>query len=372
MKASCSLAVVTVVCTLIAAGPAAAAVTLGDGSYDVAFSVSEAGADFAGTKSVSGGLDVEAFDSLDGGVRSIGFAATLDSDLTLRLSIEPLGASNFGYPLVGTFVLTGLDLLVDGSPADIKSVTFNAATTNIGQYADADQFIAPTISFSGTSATIAFGFEGSGLAGDQPRISFDVTTVPEPEEWAMLVAGGSLLAWQVHRRRKQTIAERSTAPSVRSQIAPMTVMARDPSLANVSDRSQSGRSSGSVDRDSRGAIRRRTIGFRRHLGQLGEAYEMNYPNKDELEAVLGILAKQVGDLSARPFRVDALRIHGDGAPMYTVVILSQRRSLLREKLSAVLHRSFATGTGSFVLKASEAVTLISRNATQPDDRPVNS
>ena len=189
MKASCSLAVVTVVCALIAAGPAAAAITLGDGSYDVAFSVSEAGADFAGTKSVSGGLDIEAFDSLDDGVRSIGFAATLDSGLALRLSIEPLGASNFGYPLVGTFVLTGLDLLVGGGPADIKSVTFNAATTNIGQYADADQFIAPTISFSGTSATIAFGFEGSGLAGDQPRISFDVTTVPEPEEWAMLLAG---------------------------------------------------------------------------------------------------------------------------------------------------------------------------------------
>jgi hypothetical protein len=99
---------------------------------------------------------------------------------------------------------------------------------------------------------------------------------------------------------------------------------------------------------------------------------MNYPNKDELEAVLGILAKQVGDLSARPFRVDPLRIHGGGAPMYTVVILSQQRSLLREKLSAVLHRSFATGTGSFVLKASEAVTLISHNATQPDDRPANS
>ena len=38
--------------------------------------------------------------------------------------------------------------------------------------------------------TIAFGFEGSGLAGDQPRISFDVTTVPEPEEWAMLLVGG--------------------------------------------------------------------------------------------------------------------------------------------------------------------------------------
>ena len=117
---TCSLAVVTVVCALICAGPAAAAVTLGDGSYDVAFSVSEAGADFAGTKSVSGGLGVEAFDSLEDGVRSIGFSATLDSDLALRLSIEPLGASSFGYPLVGTpaQIVDELDVLtrmgVDG------------------------------------------------------------------------------------------------------------------------------------------------------------------------------------------------------------------------------------------------------------------
>lgn len=151
------------------------------------------------------------FDSLDVGLRSIEFAATLGSNLALRLSIAPRGASSFGYPLVGTFVLTGLDLLVHGSPADINSVTFDAATTNISQFVDAGDFIGPTISFSGTSATIAFGFAGSGLAGDQPQISFDVTTVPEPEEWAMLLAGGSLLAWQVRRRRKQTIAKAISA-----------------------------------------------------------------------------------------------------------------------------------------------------------------
>jgi hypothetical protein len=94
---------------------------------------------------------------------------------------------------------------------------------------------------------------------------------------------------------------------------------------------------------------------------------MNYPNKDELEAVLGILAKEVGDHSARPFRVDPLRVHGSGAPMYTVLILSQQKSMLREKLSDVLHRSFAMGTGSFVLKASEAVMLMSRGGEQASD-----
>jgi hypothetical protein len=98
---------------------------------------------------------------------------------------------------------------------------------------------------------------------------------------------------------------------------------------------------------------------------------MNYPNKDELEAVLSTLAKQVGDLSARPFRVDPLPVHGSGSPMYTIVILSRQRSLLRDKLSNILHRSFAMGTGSFVLKASEAVTLISHGTQPPSDGPGN-
>ena len=91
---------------------------------------------------------------------------------------------------------------------------------------------------------------------------------------------------------------------------------------------------------------------------------MNYPSKDELEAVLRTLAQQVGDSSARPFRVEPLPVHGSGSPMYTVVILSQQRSLLRDKLSGILHRSFAMGTGSFVLKASEVVTLISHGVQQ--------
>jgi hypothetical protein len=94
---------------------------------------------------------------------------------------------------------------------------------------------------------------------------------------------------------------------------------------------------------------------------------MNYPSKDELEAVLRSLAEQAGDLTARPFRVDPLPVHGSGSPMYTVVILSRQRSLLRDKLSDILHRSFAMGTGSFVLKASEVVALVSHGGQQPSD-----
>jgi hypothetical protein len=189
------------------AGPATAAVALGDGSYDLTFSVNEAGADFAGSTSVSGSRDAEAFDTLSDGSRYIGFSARLNSDLTLRLSVEPLGASGFVYPLVGTFVLTGLDLVVDGIAANVKGVSFDATATDIGQYANAGDFIAPTIAYSGTSAAIAFGFYGSGLAGDQPWIYLDVTTaVPEPGEWPLLVAGGPLLAWLVRLRRKQSAA----------------------------------------------------------------------------------------------------------------------------------------------------------------------
>jgi len=205
MRTAYALALVAVVCALTGAGPAAADVTLGDGSYDIAFSATEAGADFAGTKSSSGVLDVESWDSLQDGSRTIEFAAKVNSDLALDLTIAPLGASSFGYPLVGTFELTGLDLLVDGNPADIIDVTFDAATTNIGQYADAGEFIAPTISFSATSATISFGFDGSGLAGDQPVVSFDLVVIPEPGAMTMLLVGGTLLARRVRRRQSHTV-----------------------------------------------------------------------------------------------------------------------------------------------------------------------
>lgn len=182
----------------VGATPASAAVSLGDGSYDITFSVDEAGADFAGNVSAAGSLDSTAFATLSDGSRDIDFSVTLNSDLTLRLSIAPFGASAFLYPLVGTFVLTGLDLLVDGIPAGIKGVSFDAAATDIGQYADAGAFLAPTIATSGTSATISFGYRGNGLAGDQPWVYFDVTAaVPEPGSWALLLAGAALLGWRV-------------------------------------------------------------------------------------------------------------------------------------------------------------------------------
>jgi len=92
----------------------------------------------------------------------------------------PLGASGFSYPLEGAFELTGIDLLVDGNPASITGVTFDAAKTNVGQYQAAGEFIPPTISYTGTSAKITFGYSGSSLAGDQPDIWFNVATAAVP------------------------------------------------------------------------------------------------------------------------------------------------------------------------------------------------
>ncbi len=91
---------------------------------------------------------------------------------------------------------------------------------------------------------------------------------------------------------------------------------------------------------------------------------MNYPTKEALERALDGLAKQAGDQSTRPFRVEILPVHGHTAPSYTVVILSQQRSPLREQLTGVLGRSFAVGTGSFILKPAEALALVSHQTQQ--------
>jgi hypothetical protein len=69
---------------------------------------------------------------------------------------------------------------------------------------------AAVVTLGDSSYDVAFSVNEAGVAGDQPRIWFDVTTVREPEV-AMLLAGGPLLAWQVHRHWKQTAAEAVSA-----------------------------------------------------------------------------------------------------------------------------------------------------------------
>ncbi len=93
---------------------------------------------------------------------------------------------------------------------------------------------------------------------------------------------------------------------------------------------------------------------------------MNYPTKEALELALGALAKQAGVQSTRPFRVEVLPVHGHAAPLYTVVILAQQRLPLRDRLTHVLGRSFAMGTGSFILKPAEALVLVSSQGQESD------
>jgi hypothetical protein len=85
---------------------------------------------------------------------------------------------------------------------------------------------------------------------------------------------------------------------------------------------------------------------------------MNYPKTEELEVVLKAMAAQAGDVSPRPVRVDLLRVRGSAAPLYTVVLLSENRARLCDKLSLVLKRRFSLGTRSFLLKPHEAAKLM--------------
>ncbi|MEO8631332.1 MAG: hypothetical protein ABI612_25040 [Betaproteobacteria bacterium] len=87
---------------------------------------------------------------------------------------------------------------------------------------------------------------------------------------------------------------------------------------------------------------------------------MDYPTSAEVEKCLKFIAVEVGDLSAKPFRVDLLSVSGGKPPMYTVVILSPAKEKLRQGLGELLDRSFSLGVGSFMLKGPEAVVLVSK------------
>jgi hypothetical protein len=85
---------------------------------------------------------------------------------------------------------------------------------------------------------------------------------------------------------------------------------------------------------------------------------MDYPSKSTVELALRRLATEVGDDTADPFRVALLKIHGGRPPQYTVVVVSPKQMLLRERLGAVIGRSFSLGVRSFLLTVPEALKLI--------------
>ena len=85
---------------------------------------------------------------------------------------------------------------------------------------------------------------------------------------------------------------------------------------------------------------------------------MEYPSKSRVELALRQLATEVGDNTPDPFRVALLKIHGGHPPRYTVVVVSPKQMLLRERLGLVLGRSFSLGVRSFLLTVPEALRLI--------------
>ena len=85
---------------------------------------------------------------------------------------------------------------------------------------------------------------------------------------------------------------------------------------------------------------------------------MDYPSQGRVELALRRLANESGDDTANPFRVALLKIHGEQPPRYTVVVVSPKQMLLRERVGLVVGRSFSLGVRSFLLTVPEALRLI--------------
>ena len=83
----------------------------------------------------------------------------------------------------------------------------------------------------------------------------------------------------------------------------------------------------------------------------------DYPTQSELLSYLTTLAGTTGDPTQVPFRVDIIPAHGK-PPMYSVMIKSPAKDLLRRQIGQILSRPFALGATSFMLTGSEAVSLV--------------
>ena len=111
------------------------------------------------------------------------------------------------------------------------------------------------------------------------------------------------------------------------------------------------------------AANRKDAIFRTHaaeyldLGKGGDS-SVQYPTPTEIESCLKIFAKEIGDTTDCPFRVDMVSRYGGKPPVYTVIIRAAEKEPLRCKLGEVLNRSFSLGGTSFALKASEAQVIL--------------
>ena len=90
----------------------------------------------------------------------------------------------------------------------------------------------------------------------------------------------------------------------------------------------------------------------------GNASFAQYPQAFAVEECLKHLAINLGDATAKPFRVDMIRVHGGKPPVYCVVIRSSAKDPLRQRLEQLLNRRLTCGISSFMLKADEAEQIL--------------
>ncbi|MEO8004942.1 MAG: hypothetical protein ABI771_08555 [Betaproteobacteria bacterium] len=88
-----------------------------------------------------------------------------------------------------------------------------------------------------------------------------------------------------------------------------------------------------------------------------------YPTQSELLDCLVTIASNAGDTTQLPFRVDVIPQNGK-PPMYSIMIKSPVRDLLRRQIGQLLDRGFALGATSFMLSGSEAVSLVKKGQPQ--------
>lgn len=139
-------------------------------------------------------LDLTGVYGYDKGVRSDTFATTLGA--TYRVSFDIGNYMPFGRSTVGVSINGGAEqLFANTSLADNPKAPMNWATFGFDWIAD------------GTAAQLAFLGRANGDLGNNAVIGLDNVgfelvkpPVPEPQTWALLLAGLSLVAAGVRRR----------------------------------------------------------------------------------------------------------------------------------------------------------------------------
>jgi len=206
------------------AGTASASVAAGatlevDGLVNAAVGVSGTllGTGSAGAiNSVGGTLEPgESTGSIATGILTSTNNVSLDakSTFTVRLGVSaPLGTDNDRLATSGTASLSGsLNLILGPTFANaIPGTTFyniiltGGASDLTGSFANAvpTAGIGTLITASGATFSVLYGSDGTndGLAGVGGDVTLELTAVPEPGTWAMLLGGAALLC-VYHRRR---------------------------------------------------------------------------------------------------------------------------------------------------------------------------